>query len=71
MAHSTKTDIDPCTCPLCGRANHCAVAENSGQLTEPCWCMRVQIPSALRDQIPPQAKQRACICSNCLQLHEK
>lgn len=52
----------PTVCPLCGRGNACGMA--AGQST--CWCMQVQIPPALLERLPPEARGVACVCADCV-----
>jgi len=61
----SPTSIAPERCPLCGAANDCqlcTVAAYKG----PCWCATVRIPEELLAQIPPEARNRACLCRNCV-----
>jgi hypothetical protein len=53
--------IDPKRCPLCGGANDCAVAQGRGN----CWCFTRAIPEDVLARIPPEAQERACVCSAC------
>jgi len=54
---------DVSKCPLCGRANECAVA--AGKDAESCWCMMATVnPSALIS-IPSEAQGKICICERC------
>jgi hypothetical protein len=56
-----KTGIDPRRCPICGADNHCAVARGRGA----CWCFTRPIPDAVLAKIPPEARDRACVCQAC------
>lgn len=63
--------IDGMHCPLCGSGNQCAVqaarSEGQGEGTDTlCWCMTVQVPPALRERLPAEARGRSCICPNCV-----
>ena len=54
---------DTTRCPLCGKANECAVA--AGRDPESCWCMTATMsPSALA-AIPVEAQGKVCICAGC------
>ncbi|MGF1764974.1 cysteine-rich CWC family protein [Aliivibrio kagoshimensis] len=33
----------------------------------PCWCARTTIPEALIEQVPKELKNRACICTKCVE----
>jgi len=56
--------LDPKRCPLCGDANEC-------QLCSPavgsCWCAAEEFPAALLERVPPELRNRACICRRCVQ----
>jgi hypothetical protein len=59
------TDIAPERCPLCGGLNDCQLCA-TGAYKGPCWCTTAAIPEALIAQIPPDLRNRACICRNCV-----
>ncbi|WP_126169359.1 cysteine-rich CWC family protein [Shewanella khirikhana] len=48
---------DKSHCPLCARANGCAL-ENGGGIDE-CWCRMALFPKALPENLA------ACICAEC------
>jgi len=51
-------------CPLCGQPNDCqlcTVAAYKGV----CWCAKVEIPDALIAQVPPDLRNKNCICRAC------
>ena len=54
-------------CPLCGKANQCAmeVQRVTGQPQPPCWCTQVDFSPELLERLPPQARGVACICADC------
>ena len=57
--------LDPTQCPLCGRSNQCplcAAAPSAG----PCWCASVEFPEALLACVPPNLRNRACVCESCV-----
>lgn len=58
---------DPRRCPLCGRANQCAmeIARATGQPPGPCWCTQVDFSADLLARLPQQARGQACICRGC------
>ena len=58
---------DPTHCPLCGRANLCAMqAERlTGVKQGPCWCTQVDFNRAVLARIPEAARDKACICQAC------
>lgn len=51
-------------CPLCGAANHCAVAA-SCDFNTPCWCREVVFTAELLASVRDEMKGRACICRSC------
>ncbi|MBL8730005.1 MAG: cysteine-rich CWC family protein [Planctomycetes bacterium] len=53
---------DPSRCPLCGKPNACAIAAGSDR---PCWCAGVTIDAAALQRVPPAARGRACVCTDC------
>jgi len=57
----TTEAIDPAICPLCGKANHCAMVEGR----KDCWCCDVEMPKAVLERIPEAARGVACICREC------
>jgi len=65
----------PQYCPLCAQPNQCAMEmERSTGMKQPaCWCTSPTFSSAftpaLLDQVPLQAKGRACICATCVLAH--
>lgn len=64
--------IDSTRCPLCGSDNRCAVEieHATGVAQPPCWCMATPLDAAaarlLRERIPEQARDAACICTACM-----
>lgn len=50
------------SCPLCHRPNACGAGRASG-----CWCDAVIFPRALLAWLPPEARDRACVCRACLE----
>jgi hypothetical protein len=64
------TSFDPGQCPLCRRSNDCQLC-TSAAYKGPCWCARANISSALLDQVPPDLKNKACICRACIFAFER
>jgi hypothetical protein len=60
--------IDATRCPLCGGDNRCAIEleRETGQAQAPCWCMSATFTAALRERIPLEARNLACICARCM-----
>lgn len=57
----TPTPIDPTRCVLCGADNECGVARGKGT----CWCFSTRIPDAVLERVPPELRDRACVCERC------
>jgi hypothetical protein len=55
------TTVDVRRCPLCAGDNACGAA--AGEST--CWCFTEPIPAEVRERIPPEARDVACICHAC------
>lgn len=60
---SGQRTVDPSVCPLCGRANLCAMA--AGETDEPCWCTQVVIDPRVLERVPPELRGIACVCAEC------
>ncbi len=62
---------DPCRCPLCGQANHCAMEQpQAGREQAPCWCTREQFSAQLLQQVPEALRGKACICQACVKASQ-
>ena len=51
-------------CPLCGRANDCAVAR-CGSFEVDCWCRDVAVSRESLARLPEADRGRACLCPRC------
>ncbi|MDC9724744.1 MAG: cysteine-rich CWC family protein [Gammaproteobacteria bacterium] len=51
--------VDERLCPLCQSQNAC-MANTS------CWCNNQKVPQELRDLLPEEQKNKACICNKCI-----
>ncbi|MCP3907017.1 MAG: cysteine-rich CWC family protein [Oceanicoccus sp.] len=51
------------SCPICGEANGCAIANNAEASN--CWCMEVNIPEELIEQANQRGDMKRCICQAC------
>ncbi len=60
--------IDPAVCPICGRPNECRLAQPD-PAPEPCWCTRVRISQNVLKLVPEPARNRACVCRNCVEKY--
>jgi hypothetical protein len=61
MSDVDQSGVDPRRCPLCGGPNDCGIAAGAST----CWCFTTEIPSDVRDRIPPEARDLSCICRAC------
>ncbi|WP_272944754.1 cysteine-rich CWC family protein [Gorillibacterium massiliense] len=52
------------TCPLCGKANQCGLMTPGSE--EACWCMKVTFPPEIFELVPPELRDKSCICKDCL-----
>lgn len=57
--------IDPSRCPLCGGPNGCRMCATGGY-KGPCWCETMRIPPELIERVPPELRNRACVCRKCV-----
>jgi hypothetical protein len=55
-------------CPLCGKANLCAmeIERTTGEKQGPCWCTQATFSRELLARIPQGDKGTACICAACV-----
>jgi hypothetical protein len=56
------------TCPLCGEANHCALAR--GDALGECWCVAERFQPELLASVDDADRDR-CICRACLARAEQ
>ena len=56
---------DHSCCPLCGQANDCRLC-TPHPYKGPCWCAHVEIPDALLAQVPPELRNKTCLCRECV-----
>src|ERR1700744_2132606 len=70
MDFSTSKVLDEGRCPLCNEPNNCQLCTVSA-FKGPCWCARVQIPDELLAQIPPEYRNKACICWDCVMNYHR
>lgn len=61
--------LDAPRCPLCGRPNACAAAA-AGRFDVACWCATEEFPPALLARVPADARNRACICRDCVRAFQ-
>lgn len=57
----------PDVCPLCGQTNQCAleIERATGQKQAACWCTQASFSTDVLSRVPPDARNRACICARC------
>jgi cysteine-rich CWC protein len=63
MAMMDSSMIDESQCPLCGKANLCAVS--NGKKGTSCWCQHEHIEPSLIAAVPEPLKGKSCICEAC------
>ncbi len=56
---------DDTTCPLCGKPNRCAMAED--QPVTQCWCASAIFTPEVLEAIPVEDRGVRCICPACAQ----
>ncbi len=59
--------INQSLCPLCGKANKCAmeIEKITGVKQAPCWCVGMDFSGDLLASVPALAQSLACICAAC------
>jgi len=57
-----QKSVDPTRCPLCGESNNCGAAR--GEKT--CWCFDLKIPVYVLENVPENARGKACVCQRCI-----
>jgi hypothetical protein len=65
MNCSAAKTFDAGDCPLCGQPNDCQLCTDAAY-KGPCWCAKVKIPDELIAQVPPELRNSACLCRNCV-----
>jgi hypothetical protein len=63
---ATAGSLDASRCPLCHQPNDCQLC-TSAAYQGACWCAGMEIPEALLAQVPPELRNRACICRACVE----
>ncbi|MDE1165153.1 MAG: cysteine-rich CWC family protein [Pseudomonas sp.] len=54
-------------CPACGARNDCSLADPR-TVTQPCWCYSVSIDPAVLLALPPDLRDKSCLCPRCAQV---
>jgi|GEM_PF-1943837 len=62
------TTIDESRCVFCGGENRCTMAAGAGNAAL-CWCTSLRIPRSLLELVPDAARDRVCICRDCIERH--
>ncbi|WP_025804998.1 MULTISPECIES: cysteine-rich CWC family protein [Pseudomonas] len=57
----------PNLCPACGARNDCSLADPR-TADQACWCYSVSIDPAVLESLPPELRDRACLCPRCAQV---
>jgi hypothetical protein len=52
-------------CPLCQRANGCAMASASGDAATPCWCVAAVLDPAALVRSTALDGGASCVCAGC------
>lgn len=65
MESSPTTGIDARQCPLCCKPNRCQLSTDAAY-KGPCWCEELKFPDKLLMQVPPDLRNKACICRDCV-----
>lgn len=55
--------IDAANCPLCQKANACALEAKSDK---PCWCIEQVFSPKVRSSIEQLGNRQACVCQACV-----
>lgn len=58
---TANQSVDPTRCPLCGEDNVCGVERGAGT----CWCFSLRLPDDVVERVPPELRDRACVCESC------
>jgi hypothetical protein len=53
--------LDPRRCPLCQAPNACGMADGGAT----CWCFATKIPADVLESVPPDARDKVCVCEAC------
>lgn len=66
MAKAARV-IEKSLCPLCGKANQCAIEieKSTGLKQATCWCVGMDFSADLLARLPCEAQGQACICATC------
>ncbi|WP_084308934.1 cysteine-rich CWC family protein [Phytopseudomonas flavescens] len=56
--------MTPDRCPCCGQLNQCAQHDRDEPVSQ-CWCFDVQIAPRQLEQLPPELRDRSCLCPRC------
>lgn len=51
-------------CPFCERDNRCSINDDAA-----CWCRKMEVPKGLIDLLAVELKDKACICSVCIEAY--
>lgn len=52
-------------CPICNEPNNCAMEVD--KTAADCWCFQTYFPKELLQAVPPELKDKACICRKCVE----
>src|SRR3954468_2280696 len=60
-----RREFNPELCPLCNQRNGCQLC-SAGIHKGPCWCASLTIPEELLAGLPPELRNGACLCRQCV-----
>ncbi len=60
-----RRGFNPELCPLCNQLNGCPLC-SADVHKGPCWCASLTIPEELLARLPPELRNKACLCRQCV-----
>lgn len=54
-------------CPACGASNRCSLADPR-TAAQACWCYGVSIDPKVLEALPPELRDKACLCPRCAEV---
>jgi hypothetical protein len=57
----------PELCPACGASNDCTLAVPQ-TADRACWCYSVSIDPDVLAELPPELRDKSCLCPRCAQV---
>jgi hypothetical protein len=59
----SQPGVDPGACPICQGDNACGLAAGRSH----CWCFSAPLAPEVRQRVPAEAVDLACVCRACLE----